>query len=159
MSFFSRIVMNLDVQKLFKVVSKIFQSRHSSVIGNSKRRVRLQADLENLKTSEGEFMTNFLDHCHCFRLKRQAVNYVKRNIPLDQQTFNDKCHTLEKFEKSWVVYKNILIHENTYTINVLERPYKKLTLERQEYIDKIIKNLNDLFPMEMLQEIDIFDNR
>ena len=156
---FSRIVMNLDVQRLFKVVSKIFQSRHNSIIGNSARRTRLQEDLERLKVSEGEHMTDFLDNCHCFRLKKQAMNYVKRNIPLKQQTFNDKCHTLDRYEKNWVVYNNVLIHENTHTVSVANRPYKKLSLERKGYIDKIITNLNNLFPIDLLEEIDIFDQR
>ena len=133
-------------------------SRHGTIIGNSVRRVELQEQLERLKTDDGTFMQHFLTHTHCFRTRKKALAYIARNIPIDKQDFADKCNTLARYEShGFIVYNNQLLEQNS--INVANMPFKKLSLSRTDYLSSIISNLEEFFPIELLREIDIFDNR
>ena len=120
--------------------------------------MELQEQLERMKTVDDTYMQYFLSHTHCFRTRKKATDYIARNIPIDKQNFADKCGTLRRYEShSFVVYNNILLEQNS--INVANMPFKKLSLSRQKYLSEIISNLEELFPIELLSEIDMFDNR
>ena len=119
--------------------------------------MELERDLEKLKTSEGHYMKGFLAQCHCFHSKLQAEAFVRRNIPLEDQNFDDKCLSLEQYERMHVVHKNIYLEEDN--IRVSYKAFKKLSSEIDAYINKILENLREQFPLDLLQEIDMFDQR
>ena len=111
-----------------------------------------------MKTVDDTYMNHFLTNTHCFRTRKKATDYIAKKIPFEKQVFNDKCGTLKRYEShGFVVYKNVLL-EQTFP-NVADMPYKKLSLTRSNYLSEIIGNLEKLFPIELLSEVDIFDNR
>ena len=142
---------------LFQVQSKIYQSRHKSIIGNSEKRIQLQQSLEALKTTNGEHITKFLLETHCFATEELAEEYVNSKTPLKEQDFSDKCTSIDDYENKHVVYKNHLL--GTIPVPGATEFYETLSSVRQEYLKDIIDNLNELFPLDFLQDLDIFDNR
>ena len=103
-------------------------------------------------------MGYFLSHCHCYRNLRKAKAYIKKNIPIESQDFSDKCKSLKHYENSpYIIYNNILLQQNH--VNIANMPYVRLSTNRVPYLDTILANLEQMFPMELLSEVDIFDNR
>ena len=111
-----------------------------------------------MKRTDESHMKHFLTHTHCFKNRKKATDYIAKKIPPAKQNFADKCNTLRRYEShSFIVYNNVLLEQNHP--NVADMPYKKLSLTKVKYLTAIVDNLKEMFPIELLTEIDIFDNR
>ena len=93
-----------------------------------------------MKTHDADYMRAFLDQCHCFRTRQQALNFIDRDIPVETQDFSDKCVDVEAYEKGFVVHQNYFLSEKE--VAGVPEQYVKLSTVRTGYIGSIIENLN-----------------
>ena len=93
---------------LFKFQDLEFQKKFESVIGHADQRDLLAKKIDQLKTTNGPQLTQFLSECHCVDNFEQVDEIMK--IPLEKTNFDtDGCKTLEEYESKIVVYKNMLV--------------------------------------------------
>ena len=93
-----------------------------------------------MKTHDADYMRAFLDQCHCFRTRQQALNFIDKDIPVETQDFTDKCVDMEAYEKGFVVHQNYLL--SVKEVAGVTEQYVKLSSVRTGYIASIIENLN-----------------
>ena len=105
---------NIDVQTLFKYMSKTYQRKFDSVMGHASRRERLEVDLRNLKSQNGAVLRILLSRCHCVDTMDEANDIIATELKT-QRFDQDGCKTLEQYEESVVVYKNIILHDHDIT--------------------------------------------
>ena len=129
-NFLSLLPMNIDIQTLLKFMSLKYQRKFDSVIGHGDDRAKLEANLENMKIQDGPNLKSLLSNCHCVQSKIQAEEIIA--TPIEDQSYDlDGCKSLEDYEKSFVVYKNVLLHDS-----VLEDVDEEIVIEEIESDDE-----------------------
>ena len=112
-----------------------------------------------MKTHDADYMRAFLDQCHCFRTRQQALNFIDKDIPVETQDFTDKCVDMEAYEKGFVVHQNYFL--SVKEVAGVTEQYVKLSSVRTGYISSIIENLNKgwfMYPSEIKSDISwVFD--
>ena len=79
-------------------------------MGHASRRERLEVDLRNLKSQNGPVLKILLSRCHCVDTMDEANVIIATELK-SQRFDQDGCKTLEQYEESVVVYKNIILHD------------------------------------------------
>ena len=110
---------NIDIMTYFKFMSKAYQMKYDCVIGHSESREYLHNQLFALKTRNGERLDSFLASCHCLESLEEAELLIQ--TPLENQLFNSTgCEDMSEYESSYVVYKNVILHDNVEEVNETE---------------------------------------
>ena len=125
---------NLDIQALFKDQSLEFQTRYSTLIGQSKREHKLVYLLDLVDNGNGENLKAFLAKTNCYQTN-----------PANGRP----CQSIEEYDTSSVLYEGYSLHEvkiqdaNGQDVN----KYKKLSEWKSTYIQEIKNQLASFFPV------------
>ena len=137
--FMALLQFNIDIQTLFKFKSKAYQMKYDCVIGHSESREYLQNQLTALKTRNGERLETFLASCHCVETLEEAEEIIQ--TPLKKQLFNSTgCEDVHEYESSFVVYKNVILHDNVEEVNDTDG---YITINQTEIFDHITTETDD----------------
>ena len=122
------IAFNIDVQSVFKIESKKFQERYSTLIGQSEREEMMKYQLQMIRGGRGPSFRNFLHECLC----SPSHNIV--GMP---------CRTLSDYEVSmYVTFRGYELKE------VSDENFPRLSTFWNEYIDDLEDQIHVFFPGE-----------
>ena len=125
---------NLDIQNLFKDQSLEFQTRYSTLIGQSKREEKLIYLLDLVENGKGENLKAFLAKTNCYQ---------------DNPANGRPCQSIYHYDNSNVQFEGYSLHE----VKVMdengqeENKYQKLTLWKGDYIQEIKNQIASFFPV------------
>ena len=125
---------NRDIQTLFKDQSLEFQTRYSTLIGQSRREEKLQYLLNLIDNEKGENLKAFLAKTICYQ---------------DNPANGRPCENIQEYDASHVLYEGYSLHEvivkdkNDQDVN----KYQKLSTWKSTYIQEIRNQLDAFFPV------------
>ena len=125
---------NRDIQTLFKDQSLEFQTRYSTLIGQSRREEKLLYLLDLIDNGKGENLKAFLAKTICYQ---------------DNPANGRPCESIEEYDASHVLFEGYSLHEvfvkdkNNQDVN----KYQKLSTWKSTYIQEIRNQLDVFFPV------------
>ena len=125
---------NLDVQGLFKDQSLEFQTRYSTLIGQSRREQKITYLLNLIENEKGESLKAFFGKTICYQ---------------DNPANGRPCQSIAEYDNSNVQYEGISLHEvlvkdaNGHDVN----KYQKLSVWKSTYIQEIKNQMDSFFPI------------
>ena len=125
---------NLDIQALFKDQSLEFQTRYSTLIGQSRREEKIIYLLDLIANGKGDNLKAFFEKTICY---------------LEDPANGSPCQSIEEYDTMNVQYEGFSLHEvavadpNGGQVN----KYQKLSEWKNNYIQEIKNQLDSFFPV------------
>ena len=139
-------IYNLDAQKAFTIQSKTFERTDASIIGMSKGKQQLEADMLNVAFFENN-------------PNSETQKFLSNVICGDMQT-NTKCQTLENYEQAeYVIWKGIKLESYPLRPPLLQPEFEPLSEIKEAYVNLIVDLLQDYFPDIRINDFDLLDQR
>jgi hypothetical protein len=161
----------LDVLNLLSLESKAMQKRDAILVGQNKYKLRFLNGLTTLKSKNGHFTSFVLANSACSNIENQVNKYLwnEANEPLTP-TGTDGCRDIKNFEKSpYIVFKGEKL--SSLTSPARGRSQQSTTSQslselgnvpglssfRIDFIDGLVREINNYFPSGNLKDFEIFD--
>lgn len=133
----SAINFNLDVQAKLTQESLTFQTRYSTIVGDSKREQRLLQAMDEIRDQGGVNLNRFLQETTCY-----SPGFTNPRTCMHIHDFENAFH---------VTYRGINLHETPILdqkTNIWGLKYPRLTSYKDTYIQEMKDQINKFYPSQ-----------